>query len=189
MTFLDILLIAIGLAMDAFTVAMAVGVHLSLSDKITLRQYFRLGFHFGLFQFLMPILGWLAGTTIRNYIESFDHWIAFALLSYIGIKLIREGVKAGEYKRRDPTRGLSLVILSVATSIDALVMGLSLALLGSKIIYPSIIIGIVALVFTLTGLALGRKIGMKWRERVAWLGGLILIGIGIKILLEHLLGW
>jgi len=187
--FLEVLLVAVALAMDAFTVAMAVGLHLSGNGRIAPRQYFRLGFHFGLFQFLMPILGWLAGTTVRQYIESFDHWLAMILLSYIGIKMIRESSRTEEYSRPDPTKGMSLVVLSVATSIDALAMGLSLALLGVGIIYPSVVIGIVALVFTVAGLALGRIIGMKWRSRVTLAGGLILIGIGLKILAEHLFGW
>ena len=187
MSFFEILLIAIALAMDAFTVAMAVGLHLSCEGCIRPRQYFRLGFHFGLFQFLMPILGWLAGTTISAYIHAIDHWLAFILLSYIGIKLIREGGQSEEYKRADPTKGASLILLSIATSIDALAMGLSLALLGTAIIYPSIIIGVVAGVFTIIGLKLGNKIGFQWRSRIAWLGGLILIGIGLKILIEHLL--
>jgi putative Mn2+ efflux pump MntP len=186
-TFSEIVLIAIALAMDAFTVAMAVGLHLSSNGVISPRQYFRLGFHFGLFQFMMPILGWLAGTTVRDYIEAFDHWIAFILLSYIGIKMIREGRRPEKYSRPDPTKGMSLVILSVATSIDALAMGLSMALLGVGIIYPSVIIGVVALVFTLVGLAIGRSIGLRWRAGVTLIGGLILIGIGLKILLDHLL--
>ena len=189
MTFVEILLIAVALAMDAFTVAMAVGLHLSCTGSISKRQYFRLGFHFGLFQFLMPVMGWLAGTTVRAYIENFDHWIAFVLLSYIGIKMIREGGQSEEYALQDPTKGMSLIILSVATSIDALAMGLSMALLGVGIIFPSVVIGIVACVFTVVGLSLGCKIGSKWRSRITWLGGLILIGIGLKILAQDLLGW
>jgi putative Mn2+ efflux pump MntP len=184
----EILLVAVALAMDAFTVAVAVGLHLSCNGRVSPRQYFRLSFHFGFFQFSMPILGWLAGTTVRAHIESFDHWIAFGLLSYIGIKMIREAGQTAKYTRQDPTRGASLVLLSVATSIDALAMGLSLALLGVGIVYPSVIIGIVAAVFTLAGLSLGRKIGLKWRGRVTIVGGIILIGIGMKILLEHLFG-
>ncbi|MCK5126054.1 MAG: manganese efflux pump [candidate division Zixibacteria bacterium] len=187
MGIIEILFIAIALAMDAFTVAMAVGLHLSCEGPVSGRQYFRLGFHFGLFQFLMPIIGWLAGTTIADYIQTFDHWVAFILLSYIGIKLIREGGKTDKYRCEDPTKGFSLIILSIATSIDALAMGLSLALLGTEIIYPSIIIGIVAVVFTLIGMKAGNKIGQHWRARVAWIGGIILIGIGLKTLLDHLL--
>lgn len=187
MQLIDILMIAVGLAMDAFAVAMAVGLHLSRRGKMSLRQYFRLSFHFGLFQFLMPVVGWLGGMTIHRYIAPFDHWVAFALLTYIGLKLIREGGRTEEYERDDPTRGMSLVVLSVATSIDALATGLSLAFLSQGIIYPAVIIGIVAALFTLAGLFLGKGFGQRWHGRVALVGGLILIGIGVKILLEHLL--
>lgn len=187
MAFVDILLIAVALAMDAFTVALAVGLHLSDRGRVAPRQYFRLSFHFGLFQFLMPILGWAAGTTVRHYIETFDHWVAMGLLTYIGIKMIHESRQRQEYTREDPTRGMSLVILSVATSIDALATGLSLAFLGVAILYPSVIIGIVAAGFTFGGLSFGRKLGLSWRGKIAVLGGLILIAIGLKILFEHLL--
>jgi putative Mn2+ efflux pump MntP len=188
MPLIELLLIAVALAMDAFTVAMAVGLHLTRSGGVLPRHYFRLSFHFGLFQFLMPIIGWLAGTTVRVYIESFDHWLAMALLSYVGVKMIIEAGHSKEYAAGDPTRGLSLVVLSVATSIDALATGLSLALLGSGIVYPSVIIGIVAAAFTFAGMSLGQTLGLRWRGRIAFLGGVILIGIGLKILSEHLFG-
>lgn len=187
MSFFEIFLIAVALAMDAFAVAMAVGLHLSANGGISVRQSFRLSFHFGFFQFMMPILGWLAGNTVRAYIQAVDHWLAMALLSYIGIKMIRESGRQENFSRADPTRGKSLVMLSIATSIDALATGISLALLGTHIVYPSIIIGIVAAAFTLTGLKLGGKIGSRWRSGVALLGGLILIAIGVKILVTDLL--
>jgi putative Mn2+ efflux pump MntP len=187
--FAEILLIALALAMDAFTVALAVGLHLSNGNSIGPRRYFRLSFHFGLFQFLMPILGWVAGMTVRGYIETVDHWIAMGLLTYIGVKMIRDSGKSREYTRPDPTRGVSLIVLSIATSIDALASGLSMAILGVSIIYPSVVIGIVAAFFTLIGMRLGRRLGLRWRSKIAILGGLILIGIGLKILAEHLLGW
>lgn len=186
MDFIDVLLIAVALAMDAFTVAMAVGLHLSRRGGVAPRQYFRLGFHFGLFQFMMPLIGWLAGNTVRDYIEVFDHWLAMALLTYIGLKMIREAGHTKDYANDDPTRGIVLFILSIATSIDALAMGLSLALLGGRIIYPAVVIGVVASAFTVIGLALGKKIGLEWRGRVTVVGGLILIGIGLKILAEHI---
>jgi putative Mn2+ efflux pump MntP len=182
----DIILIAIGLAMDAFAVAMAVGLHLSQHGIVSTRQYFRLSFHFGLFQFMMPIFGWLVGSFIAAYIQSLAHWLAGALLFYIGIRLIREGREIQEYHRVDPTRGLSLIILSIATSIDALAMGLSLAFLGSGIVYPSIIIGLVAGGFTIIGLYVGKSIGVHWRAKAALLGGIVLIGIGLKVIIEQL---
>jgi len=188
MNTIDVIFIAIGLAMDAFTVAMAVSLHLAGQGGISLRQYFRLGFHFGLFQALLPLLGWLAGNTVAHYLETIAHWVAMVLLSYIGIKLIRDGGRCDGVTRPDPTRGLSLVILSLAVSIDALATGFSLSLLGEDIYLPVVIIGMVASAFTVAGMLIGGKIGMVWRGCLAWLGGLILIGIGLKILLAHLLG-
>lgn len=180
-------MIAVGLAMDAFVVAMAVSLHLTAQGPISLRQYFRLGFHFGLFQALMPIMGWLAGYSVASYLETMAYWLATGLLTYVGIRLIHEGGRSEGYNRADPTRGTSLILLSTAVSIDALATGFSLSLLGNRIVFPAIIIGIVASIFTLAGMFLGRKIGLYWRGRVAWIGGLILIGIGIKIILFHLL--
>jgi putative Mn2+ efflux pump MntP len=175
--------------MDAFSVAIATGLALR---QVFPRQYFRLSFHFGLFQGLMPIIGWVAGTTVAAYISAVDHWIAFALLAYVGGKMIRGSFSEhdeGDLPKRlvkDPTRGSSLVMLSVATSIDALAVGLSLAFLRVSIFIPALVIGLVAASLTFLGLRLGRYAGSKlgpWMERV---GGLILLGIGIKIVVEHL---
>ena len=185
MDFAIILLIAVGLAMDAFAVAVAVSLKL---QRITFRQLFRLSFHFGFFQFMMPILGWSAGAWIGRWVAAFDHWIAFGLLAFIGGKMILESVrrKPRLYKS-DPTRGWQLVILSVATSIDALAAGLSLALLAASIWYTCIIIGIVASLFTIIGMQFGKLVRLKVASRLEILGGLVLIGIGVKILLEHTL--
>ncbi len=186
MDFLTLSGIAVALAMDAFAVALGTGVIL---ERVTGRHLFRLAFHFGLFQALMPILGWLAGSTVQQYISAFDHWIAFALLAFVGGKMIREALREdrAESAPADPTRGLTLVMLSVATSIDALAVGLTLALLEVTIWLPALVIGLVAAAFTAAGLLLGRRIGTAWGKRVEILGGLILIGIGLKILLEHTL--
>ncbi len=186
MDFATLLGIAIALAMDAFAVALSTGLIL---PKLTGRHLFRFGFHFGLFQALMPILGWLAGVTLRTYIESFDHWLAFGLLAFVGGKMLweaRQSDKEGPPKG-DPTRGMSLVILSIATSIDALAVGLSLAILGVTIWTPALVIGLVAGVLTLCGMLLGRRLGQAWGTGVEIAGGLILIAIGVKILLEHTL--
>jgi len=185
MDWLTIFGLAVALAMDAFAVALGVGINLS---PLTGRHLFRLGFHFGLFQALMPILGWLAGMTIQRWIQAYDHWIAFALLSFVGGKMLYdafqdEGTKGG----KDPTRGITLIILSVATSIDALAVGLSLGMLNISIWTPALIIGLVAGILTVVGLLLGRRCGTIWGKRVEILGGLILCAIGSKILLEHLL--
>jgi putative Mn2+ efflux pump MntP len=181
----SIILLAVGLAMDA----LAVAVGLSLRFKWnSLRQFFRLSFHFGLFQFLMPILGWFAGTTVESYIRNVDHWIAFALLGVIGVRMIR-GEKPDEeaFGGGDPTRGRWLMLLSVATSIDALAVGLSLSLLSVPILLPSVVIGIVAAAFTLFGMYFGNKLRVSNSRYLEIAGGLILIGIGAKILLEHTL--
>ena len=178
--------IAVALAMDAFAVALGVGVSIS---PLTRRHYFRLGFHFGLFQALMPITGWLLGRTVRQHIIDYDHWVALTLLALIGSHMIYAALQPDreERKRADPTRGFSLVLLSVATSIDALAVGLSLAMLNVSVWFPALIIGLVAAIFTLVGLRLGRRIGEAWGPRVEILGGIILIMIGIKIVLEHTL--
>ena len=142
MSFVEVLLIALGLAMDAFAVCLGAGTTRHINGP---RPVFRLSFHFGLFQALMPVLGWLVGSTVQRWIAPFDHWIAFALLAFVGVRMIRSGLDAnGEAHATDPSRGATLIMLSVATSIDALAVGLSLAVLSVGIIYPAIVIGIVA---------------------------------------------
>ncbi len=186
MAFPEILLIAIGLAMDAFAVSLGVG---SSRTAVGPRPAFRLSFHFGLFQFMMPVIGWTAGYTVQPLIAAFDHWIAFGLLLLVGGRMIRSGV-AGDgdvpENRRDPTTGWSLVMLSVATSIDALAIGLSLAMLRIDIWYPSTIIGIVTAALSLLGLRLGNMLGKKFGRSMEIAGGAILFSIGIRILIQHL---
>jgi manganese efflux pump family protein len=184
MSTLTILGIAVGLAMDAFAVSVAGSITLR---SVSPRQIFRFAFHFGLFQAMMPVLGWLAGSTIQQYIESWDHWIAFALLGFVGGKAIIDALSDGDENnsRQDPTRGWSLVILSIATSIDALAVGLSLAMIRVEIWYPAIIIGIVTATLSICGMLLGSRIGRRFNQRIEILGGIILIAIGVKILIEH----
>ena len=185
MDWLTIFGLAVALAMDAFAVALGVGINIS---PLTGRHLFRLGFHFGLFQALMPILGWLAGMTLQKWIHTYDHWIAFALLSFVGGKMLYEAFHNDETtKEKDPTRGLTLVILSLATSVDALAVGLSLGMLNISVWTPSLVIGLVAGILTVAGLLLGRRCGTIWGKRVEILGGVILCVIGTKILLQHLL--
>lgn len=186
MDFLTLLGIAVALAMDAFAVALGAGLSL---PQLTGRHLFRFGFHFGLFQALMPIIGWLAGVTVRVYIESYNHWLAFGLLSLVGGKMLWEArhTDADRPRGGDPTKGLTLVLLSIATSIDALAVGLSLAILGVDIWTPALVIGLVAGVLTICGMLLGRRLGQRWETGVEVLGGLVLIAIGVKILLEHTL--
>jgi putative Mn2+ efflux pump MntP len=171
--------------MDAFAVALATGVVL---EEVTGRHTFRLAWHFGLFQFLMPVIGWAAGLSIERWMADYDHWLAFGLLAFIGGKMIRDGLTRREKETiRDPTRGISLVILSVATSIDALAVGLSLGVLRVTIWYPAAVIGVVALALTAAGIHLGRRVGVRFGQKVEVLGGAILVGIGLKILVQHLL--
>ena len=178
--------IAVALAMDAFAVAVATGLSIV---PLTRRHVFRMAFHFGLFQALMPVAGWAAGRMISDVIGAFDHWVAFGLLTFVGGKMLIGAFRGGDATRtaQDPTRGWELILLSIATSIDALAVGLSLAVLGSTILIPALVIGVVAAFLTATGMVLGRKIGILWGKRVEVLGGLILIAIGVNIVVEHLI--
>jgi putative Mn2+ efflux pump MntP len=172
--------------MDAFAVAVATGLAL---EQVTGRPRVRLGFHFGLFQFLMPVLGWLAGREVAGRIESFDHWMAFGLLSFVGGKMIWESFGSPDTQRptrSDPTRGWSLVTLSVATSLDALAVGFSMATLGISVWIPSVIIGLVAGVMTVFGMSFGRRLGASCGRWAQVAGGLVLLAIGAKILVSHL---
>jgi len=184
--FIKILAIAVALAMDAFAVSIATGVNLK---NVNSRQLFRLSWHFGLFQALMPIIGWSAGLSIRSYIEHYDHWIAFGLLAIVGVHMIKEAFQDGKAEKpiKDYTKGMTLVMLSVATSIDALAVGFSLSLLKISIWMPALIIGIVACTFTLIGMRIGERIGAANRLSLyaETIGGVVLIGIGLNILHEN----
>jgi putative Mn2+ efflux pump MntP len=180
----SLLAIAVALAMDAFAVAIAAGLAL---NALTKRHLFRLGFHLGLFQALMFTIGWLLGSATRSYVAPVDHWLAFGLLALVGTKVIRGGLRGDKGKGGvpDPTSGWELVGLSLATSMDALAVGLSLAVIGGAIVPCALVIGLVAACLTLLGMVLGRRIGALWGRRVEVLGGITLIAIGIKIVLEH----
>ena len=186
MEFIKILAIAVALAMDAFAVSIATGVNLKNVDS---RQMFRLSWHFGLFQALMPIIGWSAGLSIRHYIEHYAHWIAFGLLTFVGVHMIKEAFQDGKAEKpiKDYTKGMTLVMLSVATSIDALAVGFGLSMLKISIWIPALIIGIVAGAFTLIGMRIGERISAA--ERLSLyaesIGGIVLIFIGLNILYEH----
>ena len=186
MTFLTVFAIALALAMDAFAVSVSAAATL---PSVTWRHYFRLSFHFGLFQFLMPVVGWTLGVSVRGYIEAWDHWIAFAMLSLVGLNMLREALFGEEEEKRsgDPTRGVQLIMLSVATSIDAMAVGLSFAMIGVSVWWPAVVIGLVCAAVTAAGVKIGRILGGTriLGNKVSVLGGLVLIGIGIKILHEH----
>ncbi|UCE04745.1 MAG: manganese efflux pump [bacterium] len=184
MEFLTILLLAVSLAIDAFTVAIAVGIVLT---TVSFRQTFRIGFHFGFFQFFMPIIGWLIGINVVKFIEAIDHWIAFGLLSFIGCKMIRDVFRSEERKYyNDPSQGWNLIVLSIATSIDALMVGISLALINSPILYPATVIGIITMILSTVGILFGPKLGKLFKKYAVIFGGIILIIIGIRILASHL---
>ena len=182
MDFITILLIAIGLAMDAFAVSISCGLTI---DELRARHVVRIALFFGVFQAFMPLAGWGLGIYFKDLISSVDHWIAFALLSFVGGHMIwetREGCK----KRQNPLDWHVLFVLAVATSIDAFAVGLTFAFLNISVIEPIIIIGLVTFGLSYVGVHLGDKVGCHFEKRVEWLGGLILIGIGLKILIEHL---
>jgi len=177
--------LALALAMDAFAVSLGLGVKMK---RVSARQTFRLAWHFGFFQAGMPVVGWMAGGTVREHIAAFDHWIAFGLLFIIGAKMIKEAFEfEDKILHQDPSKGMSLVALSIATSIDALAVGFSFSVLGISIWMPIVIIGAVACALTVGGLYLGRKAVQIVRlgPTAELLGGLVLIGIGIKILIIH----
>lgn len=183
---INITAIAVALAMDAFAVSIAAGVSLK---RVSFRQTFRLSWHFGLFQALMPVVGWSAGLSIYKYFESYGHWVAFGLLSFVGLNMIREAFKhdKGKGQKKDPTKGMMLVMLSVATSIDALAVGFSISMLNVSIWKPALIIGMVAGIFTIIGLQIGKSIGSVARLSLyAEIGGaIVLLAIGLNILHEH----
>lgn len=179
-------MIALGLAMDAFAVSLGVGTR---RDPFDARSVYRLAFHFGIFQGLMTFLGWLAGSTVAHLITSVDHWIAFGLLLFVGVNMVRSGFnKDEESYASNPTKGGLMVMLSVATSIDALAVGISFAFVESPILLSVGVIALVAFGLSLAGLRFGRRLGTVFGKRMEIAGGLVLIGIGVRILLSHLLG-
>lgn len=188
MAFVLILGMAVALAMDCFavTLGMACG-----ERGLTMRQAVRMASAFGGFQFIMPVAGWLAGDKLLGFIRSFDHWVAFGLLALIGGRMIYESFGLSEEEkagRPDQTQGSRLLILALATSIDALAVGLSLGVVRAGILVPAIIIGTTSFVLTIAGAKLGRVVGRIVGRRAELLGGLILIAIGVKILIEHIAG-
>ncbi len=176
--------IAFGLAMDAFAVSITSGLTIK---SLKINNALRIAIFFGLFQAIMPLIGWLAGLSFRDFISGVDHWIAFGLLSIIGCKMIYESSKMElSNKRINPLNVYVLLMLSFATSIDALAVGLSLSFLNVSIALPAIIIGIVTFLLSIFGVYLGNRFGHYFERKIEIIGGLILIGIGIKILIEHL---
>lgn len=187
MNSLEIWLLAISLAMDCFTVSVTSGIIL---QKMQWNIFLKMAFFFGLFQAVMPFLGWLGLCFFNDSIKAYDHWIAFGLLSYIGIRMIKEYFDKDKVCCFDPTRMKVILMLSIATSIDALAIGISFAVTGfntvQSLIFPLIAIGLTSFAFSIAGGLIGSYFGRRYHFYSEIFGGIILIGIGVKILIEHL---
>ncbi len=183
MDFFSIILIAIALAMDAFSVSISCGV---IIHKLNPWHYFRLAFFFGLFQFIMPLIGYIGGYYVEHYIRSVDHWIAAGLLCLVSIKMIKESFdEENTCSVKDPSKGYYVILLAIATSIDALAVGLSFGVLQKSIIVPSIIIGIVCALFSLVGVTIGKQLKNFTGKKAELFGGVMLLFIAAKILYDH----
>jgi putative Mn2+ efflux pump MntP len=180
------LAVAIALGIDVLTVSASAFVVYKFDGPL-FRPIFRMSLHFGLFQGGMTALGWLAGTTIEPYIAALDHWIAFGLLALVGGRMIREAFSDEAVRfEYDPSRGATLFILSIATSIDALAVGLSMAVMGQEVLWPSLTIGLISSIMAVVGAGLGLRLGALLGRRAGLVGGLVLVGIGLRVLVTHL---
>jgi manganese efflux pump family protein len=188
MSFVLVLGLAVALAMDCFAITLGLACG---ARGLSMKQAVRMAAYFGGFQFMMTLLGWLAGDKLLGVVGRFDHWVAFGLLALIGGRMIFESVTMSEEEkacRPDPTSGHRLLVLALATSIDALAVGLGLGVVRTGIAFPAVIIGITSFVLPVAGARLGPVIGRLAGRWADLLGGLILIGIGVRILVEHLGG-
>jgi putative Mn2+ efflux pump MntP len=188
--FLSFILLGVSLSMDALAVSVSTGICVPDLKK---RDAVKIGLYFGGFQALMPTLGWLLGTSVIDYISAFDHWIAFGLLALIGIKMIADALRGKEEQKACGVRESmlshkTLFFMAVATSIDALAVGVSLALVKADISVGAAIIGVTTFLLSFLGATLGKRLGSAFEKKAMVVGGIVLIGIGLKILLEHLLG-
>jgi putative Mn2+ efflux pump MntP len=185
MGLITITIIAVGLAMDAFAVSIVSG---SVYKQLKIKHAFRIAVFFGGFQAIMPLIGSLAGISLKGYVANYDHWMAFALLSAIGAKMIYESFKITSAEENfNPENILVLLVLSIATSIDALAVGITLSFLQVSIAVAVVIIGFVTFVLSYLGVLIGRRFGHFFENKIEALGGLVLIGLGAKILFEHLI--
>ena len=186
--FIELFLLGIGLAMDAFAVSVCKGLGMR---KLNKKQALIIGLYFGGFQASMPLIGWLLGSQFQKYITSIDHWIAFILLSFIGGKMMIEAIREwNEEETVDvmdaPLDHKNMLVLAVATSIDALAVGITFAFLDTPIIEAITIIGITTMVISIIGVVVGNFFGSRYKSKAEFIGGLILVLLGLKILLEHL---
>ena len=185
MELVTIIIIAVGLAMDAFVVSIVSG---GAYRQLHVKHALRMAIFFGAFQAFMPLMGSLAGLSLKDYIQDYDHWIAFALLAAVGGKMIYESFKIKSVEENvDPSNVFVLLVLSVATSIDALAIGITLSFITSYIITAVTIIGLITFGLSYAGVVIGKKFGHFFENKIEAFGGLVLIGIGVKILCEHLL--
>lgn len=186
MSIISIVLIALGLSMDAFAVSMSNGC---IMVKLKIKMALRISLFFGLFQAIMPIIGYLSTSAFKVYIEKFDHWIAFGILSLIGVKMLIEAfaIEKVENKKPDYESLVILLGLAIATSIDALAVGITFSLLGANIFVSSFIIGVITFILSFLGVFFGCKFGTIFKKKVEIVGAITLILIGLKILIEHLL--
>jgi len=180
---LEIVLIAIGVAMDAFAVSICKGLSMK---KMSWKKALIVAAYFGVFQGLMPVIGYLLGTTFESLVTKIDHWIAFGLLVFIGINMLKEASSNDSENCNDNVDFKSMVVLAIATSIDALAVGITFAFLQTNIILAALAIGIITFTICIIGVKIGNKFGDKYERKAETVGGLILIIMGIKILLEHL---
>ena len=195
MSLIDIILLAVALAMDCLTVSIVSGVIEVKSEEVKDEKWWiiRMAFLFGLFQAMMPLIGWLGISHFQAYMEAYDHWIAFAMLGFIGGRMVWESFGSDEEQHFNPRKLRTQLLLAIATSIDALAVGISFACTGytavGQLTLPLIIIGVVSFLFSLIGYRLGARFGRSIAQRLKpeLFGGIILIGIGVKILAEHLL--
>lgn len=185
MDFITILAVALGLSFDSFAVSLSCGV---VQNKIIFRQAFRIGLILAVFQAGLLVIGFFLGSFVSDFIKSADHWVALALLSFLGARMIIEGMKRKEDdEARDYTKLMTLVTIAIGTSIDAFAVGISFALLNIRIWYSAIIIGIVTFLASMSAIRIGKSAGARLGNKVEIAGGLILIAIGIKIFLEHMI--
>ena len=181
----EIIVIGVGLAMDAFAVSICKGLAMK---KMDWKKAVIIALYFGFFQAMMPVLGYFLGTTFRGLVEKIDHWIAFALLLFIGINMIKESFDAEDEKKNDNIDVKTMIILAIATSIDALAVGITFSFFEVNILLAVLIIGIITFALSIIGVKIGNKFGDKFQNKAEFSGGIILILIGTKILIEHLMG-
>lgn len=185
--FIELFLIGVGLSMDAFAVSICKGLAM---EKVNKKQTVIIGLYFGGFQALMPLLGWFLGIRFQKYITSIDHWIAFVLLAFIGGKMIFEAIRDKDSEQIDtkdlPLNHKEMFLLAIATSIDALAVGITFAFLDTPIVEAIVTIGLTTFSLSILGVVVGNFFGTRYKKKAEIVGGIILVAIGVKILLEHL---